>query len=276
MHVSWSEVDTARQCLQKHHLTYREGWEEKTTPQALHRGITWHALLEALYNSGEPEAPYEKLIELLDTNETDYETGELMKWMLDGYYVAYGEGDPAWINNVVLVEHEINFALPDVGYGPMNLTGYVDLVVELMGRLWLVDHKSGKNKPRANSLELADQWTIYVAALREEGYDIFGSIHSYAKTDRLKRIQTPEERFIRTPIQRTDHEVKKVIEEVTVQAWQAKLGLQGNPRSPGDHCGYRCSFLDSCIAARKWGPELEYNVLRSRHHQTDRRLNEYE
>ena len=274
-HTSWSEVDTSRQCLKKHHLVYRESWEPKITPPALIKGNAWHALLEELYVTKRAEAPYEKLISMLLSGEIEDDVGDLMKWMIDGYYQAYGHGDPDWTEATILVEHEINFELPDVGYGPLKLKGFIDLVVILFGKLWIVDHKSGKNKPSDGELALIDQWPVYIAALQEEGYDVFGSIHSYAKTDRLKRDQPMAERFLRTPIQRTPLEVKTALSELTVQAWIAKLGVEGNPMSPGEYCRWRCSFQDSCIAYRKWGADMETQVLKSKHIQTERRANEY-
>ncbi len=285
MHTSWSEVSAFRQCARKHHLIYREGWVTKSLQTPLRRGSSWHAMLEALYKTGRHEAPAEVLIELLGDGiddgrggilQADPEDGDLLAWMLDGYYEFYGKGDPAWSGAKIRgVEMKFEYDLPDVGYGPLKLIGFIDLLIEMLGRLWIVDHKTGKQKPRNNDLALADQWTLYTAVLQEMGYKVFGSVHNYAKTTKLKREQTLEERFERKPIQRTAIEVKQVVEEFTVQAWMAKLGIQGNPRSPARHCYQMCSFEDVCIAGRKFGERMEESQLRVNHKQVDERINDY-
>jgi hypothetical protein len=231
-------------------------------------------MLEGLYKTGDQFAPSYRLQGMVD--ELEYEDIELLTWMLRGYYKAYGDGDPDWCRNVVLVEEPMEVELPDVGYGPLTLRFVVDLVVELWGNLWIVDHKTSGRLPRRNDDAMADQWTLYVWGLRQHGYEIFGSIHNFARTEKLKsRPMALEERFFRTPIDRTAHEVQQVVAEATVQAWQAKLGLPGNPRSPGEHCWRRCSFEEACIAGRKWGDGMEHSVLLLKHRQTERRINEY-
>lgn len=288
MHVSWSEIDTARQCLHKHHLTYREGWERREPHPAGKLGTDWHSMLAELYRTGDWTAPGDALLSMVNEAEIEREQGELLAWMLDGYYRMWGQGDPTWATKVVLVEEELRVDLPDVGYGSLELVAIIDLVVEIMGRLWIVDHKTSTRFPRRNAFDLADQWTLYSWVLREHGYNVFGSVHNFARTERLQRHADDldqvskeaywaelKERYCRIPIERTAKEVESVVADVTVQAWQAKLGLPGNPRSPGDHCDRRCSFKDGCIAGRKWGDKMEHNVLLSKHHQTDRRFNEY-
>lgn len=263
-YTSWSEIDTARQCLRKHHLRYKRDLVDRVTPPALDRGTRWHTLLEELYKTGDPEAPVQQLRTWTDEQDGDPNELELLTWMLDGYYDKWGLGDPQFSDGAVAVELEFEVELPQIGAGPLVLKGVVDLLVEIWGKLWVVDHKSGKTKPKDRSLEMADQWTLYVWAMQQEGYDVFGSIHSYAKTERLKRDMSLEERFARKPIHRTDREVEAVAREAAIQAWQARID-NGAPRSPGDHCSYRCGYLDVCIADRRYGEGMAENILQIKH-----------
>ncbi len=251
MHTSWSEIDTYRQCAFKHHARYKLNRTSGRTAKALTRGIAWHALLELLYTDGDPLSPIRELKLWRLENRYDTETIDLLAWMLTGYYEKYGVGDPLWMKNVEFVELEFRVDLPDIGWGTLPLVGKIDLGVWIDNRLWIVDHKSGAKPPKQQELELADQWTLYVWAAREMGYEVFGSVHSYANTKPLKREQTLDERFSRLQIHRTEVECENVVKEATIQAWAAK-NENGAPRSPGDHCFYRCDFIDVCVAARRW------------------------
>lgn len=264
-HTSWSEIDTARHCLRKHHLKYKERWVSTKSAGARDLGIYWHELMEDLYTTGDPEAPVAKLREWTEAYPGE-ETNDTLAWMLTGYYEKWGLGDPLWTNNVAFVEVEIRVDLPDVGYGPLELLGYIDLGVDLHQKLWVVDHKSGKDAPKPQDLEMADQWTLYVWALREMGYDVFGSVHNYARTERLKRDMTLEERFARIPIHRTQREVEQVAREAAIQAWLAKID-NGAPRSPGEMCFRRCDFVDACIADRRYGTEVSLSIIQQHNQQ---------
>lgn len=267
-HTSWSEIDTARQCLQKHQLRYKAEWETKDESRPLTLGNMWHELMEDLYG-GDAGTPVKKLRKWRD-EEVDPDFVDVLAWMLKGYYDAWGSGDPTWRANVWAVEMEFELPLPDVGFGPLTLKGFIDLIVNINGKLWVVDHKSsGSPRPRDRDLDMADQWTLYVWALRELGHDVFGSIHNYAMTKQLVRKQTVEERFARIPIHRTQREVEAVAREASITAWLAK-GENGAPRSPGDHCWRRCDFIDVCVADRRYGTRLSDSILTLKHQPRER------
>ncbi len=257
MHTSWSEIDTYRQCAFKHHARYKLDRQSTRPSRALTIGKMWHKLLELLYQTGDPAEP---LAELKIWKAEEKEHTDLLVWMLEGYFSQYGVGDPFWVANVEAVELEFLLPLPDIGWGELDFKGSIDLLVWIDGRLWVVDHKTGGDKPRLKELELADQWTLYTWAARELGYEVFGSIHSYTKTRRLKREQPLDERFERFPIHRTDQECARVLREATIQAWAAKSD-NGAPRSPGDHCFYRCDFIDVCIASRRFNDDMALHIL---------------
>lgn len=268
MHTSWSEIDTARQCLMKHHLHYKERYREKGESPALVTGNRWHSLMQELYTTGEAMAPVDMLKEWRKEGQSN-ELIDQLTWMLHGYYQQWGTGDPLWQKKAVLIEERFEVELPDIGFGELTLVFVLDLLVELMGRLWLVDHKSGKYAANGRDLEMADQWTLYVWALRQKGIEVFGSVHNYARTDKLVRDMTLKERFARTPIHRTPLEVESVARESTVLAWLAK-GENGAPRSPSDACFRRCGFFDVCVSDRRYGERIASDILQIRHYKKDK------
>ena len=226
--------------------------------------------MEELYRTGEASGPIDRLREWTDHEEFDQEEIDLQTWMLDGYFDKWGFGDPQFVNGAVETEFEALVDLPDVGMGPLKLMVIVDLLVEQFGKLWVVDHKSGGayGKPKPTALEMADQWTLYVWAMRQLGYEVFGSLHNFATTKKLQRTMTLDERFYRTPIHRTERECEQVVREFTIQAWAARVE-NGAPRSPGDHCIYRCGFFDHCVADRRYGGRLADNILTIKHRQRE-------
>lgn len=265
MHTSWSEIDTARHCLRKHHYKYKERWVDREESQPLAIGNRWHELMELLYTTKDPGAPVEKAAEWMKA-EPGTHVAETLTWMLHGYYEQWGLGDPLWLANTEFVEVEIYVDLPDIGYGPLPLKGFIDLGVSLTKKLWVVDHKSGTSAPKPRDLEMADQWTLYCWALREMGYRPFGSVHNYARTDKLKRVMTLSERFARIPIHRTDREMEAVAREAAIDAWRAKID-NGAPRAPGEMCFRRCGFFDTCVADRRYGTEIALNIIQRNHEQ---------
>ena len=264
MHTSWSEIDTARHCLAKHHYRYKERWRDREESEALNIGNRWHLMMNELYATGEESAPGELILQWRDEG-VDHEIVERLAWMLDGYYQRWGKGDPLWQHGAVMTEQRFEVELPDIGMGPLTLVLVVDLAVEVTKKLWVVDHKSSKYSVNGRDLELADQWTLYVWALRRLGYDVFGSVHNSAKTEKLKRAMSLEERYSRIPIHRTDRECEAVAREATITAWTAKSN-NGAPRSPGELCFRRCGYLDACIADRRYGPTQAEHILNIRHY----------
>lgn len=270
MHTSWSEIDTIRHCLRKHHYRYKDRWVSTRPAGPRDLGIRWHKLMELLYTTGEADAPVKQLREWTE-EEPGSDEIETLTWMLTGYYEAYGLGDPLWVAGTAFVEVKVEVELPDIGYGPLLFTGFVDLGVDLWRKLWVVDHKSGVHAAAERDLEMADQWTLYTWALREMGYDIFGSIHNYARTDKLVREMTLQERFARTPIHRSEREVQQVVFEATVDAWRGKID-NGAPRAPGEYCFRRCDFFDACVADRRYSTEMAVSIIQRDHKQDEEKL----
>src|ERR1039457_4433083 len=94
--VSFSELDTFRQCAHKHDLAYKNRWFSATTSPALARGTLFHACMENYYKAmrrvqreklSKDEFPayvQKKLAPLLfNENGSQSETQNLVEWMLD-------------------------------------------------------------------------------------------------------------------------------------------------------------------------------------------------
>lgn len=218
--VSYSELDTYRQCPLKHQLAYLQRWTKPLEPSDRRsRGTLWHQVMEDHYeylkdmwstrvDSSQADLGHIQALRDLaiarhlsnpePTGEQD-ENQELVQWMYEGYLDNYGL-DTKWIP--LLTEQKFEVPLPDSfnRASRYHLKMRIDLVVFDLttGALWVVDHKSGQNLPDQMSLELDDQFGLYTWGLRElqrrgeldtllgryNAFPILGSIHNAVRTQR--------------------------------------------------------------------------------------------
>lgn len=243
---------------------------------------------------GECSLRVETLLEEVDTDLAD-----LVWWMYRGFIDQYGTDDQ-W--KILAVEHAAQCRLPTALGRPSGfiLKMKIDLIVADITRakpqVWIVDHKSGKNLPKGKELDLDDQFGLYTWGLRSMGKKVFGQIHDAARTQRNQadheefledwdarnklgktkgkrpEPQTLDDRFLRTPMSRSDIELSTLAveayramrqryrEQREIEQQNAQYGglttRFESPRSTDpDTCKWKCNFLEPCLAARR-GIEL--------------------
>lgn len=279
--VSYSELDAYRQCPHKHDLAYKQRWTPQETGPALARGTRWHKVLELHYghlmSGASDKARLQAITDYLaEVYKVDAEDAELLAWMYDGHVEMWGL-DGQW--EVLGVEQArlVQLPYPNGRRSPYWLRMRIDLLVaERMGphtKVWVVDHKSGKDLPKTKQLDIADQFGLYTWGERALGTPVFGQLYSAARTYRHKTGDRPvDERFARYRLYKTDIELQTIATEAMVTARLAYTAKDA-PRSPDeDRCGWRCPFTEPCMMGRKSGPEAELHYLAS----TMQRLTEQE
>lgn len=277
--ISYSEIETAKQCSLKHQLSYVERWSRPQDPlSALGKGTAWHAVMEAHYLalrqqqvSGSPQLQ-EYTLSLCRTaaekvmREMPDELADLIEWMYSGYVGLYG-ADPEW--EILAVEHNAVCRIPTLAGTPSSfwLKVKIDLVVRnrRTRNVYVVDHKSGKDLPGEKSLELDDQFGEYTWAMRKLGKKVFGQIYNAARTYRLQGdVKNPgsqalEDRFRRVPLYRTDKELDATIRDLYMlarsryreQAEVTRAGAMSPRATDPERCSWRCDFKEACLAGRK-------------------------
>lgn len=293
----------------KHDLSYVERWSKPPRAGgALNRGILWHEVLEEHYKvlastqgataADKPTAPAKTRLaqakqaaakvlfeaeQEAGSNSTALEDVELIAWMYEGYCQQYGVDEEWWI---AATEHNAQVRLPnELGKrSRYALKLKIDLVVGIRGatlnrqtgkrplRLWVVDHKSGKDLPKDKDFDFMDQFTLYTWALRQLGRNVFGQLYSAARTFRSvkdkegKAVDPLESRFSRTPMHRTDAELTRV----AIEAYQTistrykqqvaldKIGGEPDRHTNEQTCGWRCDFTDPCLHGRKGGDMRDF------------------
>jgi len=266
--VSFSELNTFRTCPHRWDLTYRQNWVVPEKPDARSRGKLWHVVMREHYKSIKNGVPAEDIVTYIKREHLYTESGEqteeqeLVEWMYDGYFECWREEDKRW--KIVAVEQRVEVPLPPYkdGKAQFVLKGFIDLVLaDEKDRVWVVDHKTGRNFPTELMLGLNDQFGLYCWAWRlvPGGPWVHGVMHNHARTQRNKGPMELDNRFQRYLTYRTDEELEKVATE----AWQTAnrayaLGPDEAERTPdADKCRW-CDYREPCLAGRKGVDEDQY------------------
>jgi hypothetical protein len=278
--VSYSELDTFRQCPLKHHWAYIERWRRPVDENsALAKGSLWHLVLETHYLELQkhdrltPESEAEAIKAAADAvfpllvNEStglQSEVQELVAWIYDGYIRRWG-AEPEF--DIVGVEHAFQIPLKDdQGQDTkFQIKGKIDLVVRdrATGQLWVVDHKSGANLPNQLDLEIDDQFGLYVWAMKESGTPVLGAVHSAARTTRnvadypdysgKAQPQGLDQRFSRTFLNRSEAELQSIALDAWATAANAYPEIDRPLYSAPDprQCGWKCDYKEIHLLSRK-------------------------
>lgn len=209
--ISFSELQTARQCPLKHQLSYVERWtKEQDSLSALSKGTAWHMVLEEHYNvlktnqdaahavgtdwreesAAIGQACREAVADLIQDQiePRSSQLADLIRWMYAGHLAHYGL-DEDW--RILAVEHQAVCRLPTPAGRPsqFKLKMKIDLVVGVRigaaKQILVVDHKSCRNLPKDKELDLDDQFGLYTWGMRQIGKRVFGQVHDAARTERL-------------------------------------------------------------------------------------------
>lgn len=276
--VTYSEMDSFRQCPLKHQWAYKEGWSKPAQAGgALARGSLWHEVLEVHYRTLQahyPEPAQRKrgteqearALELCarnvapllwDESGRQSEDQELITWMYEGH-VEYWGADDEYRFLGVETSGRARLRHPETGRPTRFFYQFkIDLLVQNVetGRLLLWDHKSASDFTRENEMDIDDQFGLYTAFLKDMGVPVFGALKSEARTRRLKTKVAPlNERFRRTLTYRSDVELANLQRDLYYAAQAAyanrpetRLYSSPDPRQ----CGWKCDFLGVHLATRK-------------------------
>lgn len=259
--VTYSELDTYRQCPLKHQWSYVDRWrEDPKEGTALARGSLWHNVMECHYWLIKlyPKISHKDLMVfalqhwLTDPNSGDQnEDQKLITWMYEGYLERYAK-DQDW--RLVAIEQAGRVPLPNPSGGRSRfwLQFKIDLVVADTRGVWLVDHKSARDFSREAEIDIDDQFGLYTWALKKLGLPIIGTVRSDARTQRNKGPMAMDNRFRRVPTFRTDKELENIALDAykTAQSAYRKDAIVHSSPAP-DRCSWRCSYRNQHLLVRK-------------------------
>lgn len=279
--VTYSELNTYRDCPLKHQWRYQQGWHKP--PQegsALSRGTLWHEVMELHYEMirrGATDVDRIRdyvLTKLLIDPDSGKQTEqqELVEWMYQGHLEAYGI-DPEW--EILQVEAAGRVALP--GSRKYHLRFKTDLLVRERsnGLLWLVDHKTAGQFQSDDEIDIDDQFGLYTWAARRMGVPVHGFIRSQVRTRRNKGPMTLEQRLRRQRTYRTDIECDHIARDALAAAKAAHGASVPVYSSPDPRtCTWKCEFMQAHIMYRK-GMDPQTTLADMGFEKSDRRHREY-
>lgn len=298
--VSYSELDTFRQCPLKHHLLYGQRWTKPVKEgSALQKGSLYHNCMEIAFkivktyqdahkgrNPAEGSAEMKMLIQSIWTSImpllADERSGEqtevqgLIQWMLEGFFDHFGILEDF---RVIGVEHQLLVPLRDQNGRRSRyiLKAKLDLILRARstGLLWVVDHKSGKDLPTSMDLEIDDQFGLYTWGMREVGKAVTGSIHLANRTQRNKSFMPLDTRMAMTYLNRDDTELRNLALDayyVARAAHPPKSKEPANYSSPDPRqCGWKCDVKEPHLLMRRGRNPAEvmreygFTIDRTRH-----------
>lgn len=300
--VSYSELDTYRQCPLKHAILYGMRWTKPPKEDsALTKGSLYHAVMEEHMRviktfqdanqakTGSNRIKPGQVKQVLETareavehllrdpvNGEQSAVQELIEWMYDGWVAHYGINED-W--RILGIEHQIITPLRNEQgrRTRYHLKAKIDLVIfdRSIGGKFVVDHKSGANLPTDMDLSIDDQFGLYTWAMREMGHKITGTIHAANRTQRNKSPMTFEQRMSLTYLNRDEVELTNLALDAYRTAWNAhppkgsgpKLYSSPDPRT----CGWKCDIKEAHLLMRRGRkisevmPEYGFKIDKTRH-----------
>lgn len=290
--VRHSELKDFRQCPLKHRLRWVDGWQNPHQSDPSKLGTAWHQVMQAHYGTimaqqkrlgyvqwlhkvqdeslldnvgmltSEVEtAGYDAIDQVTDTL-TD-EQDATLRWMYDGYLDRFVV-DPDW--EVLLVECDLTVPFVEPSGRKSRRFAYqfhADLVVRdhsQGGYVLVVDHKSTGQPLGQHDVDLDDQFGLYTWALSQLGHKVLAPVCNQAKTARLKREMTPDERFVRINSFRTAVEQANIAADAlrTAKAAYGHNNLAGPYSAPNPRtCGWSCDFKEVHMMVRKSSQGLD-------------------
>lgn len=293
--ISYSELDTFKQCPHKWQLAYEERWTKaKDEKTAAGRGTMWHQILDSHYTAlkfgegpqGARLAVEQRVADFRSVGK-DPDVIDLLVWMYEGYVERWGYDDE-W--EVLVVEYKAIVPLPfaDGTLSPFDLKMIIDLVVRhrRTGKVWIIDHKSHAALPKERELELDDQFGLYTWGLRAMGHKVFGCVYNTARTARNKgdhpeiveewrrrkaagekpgaepKPQTLDARYDRYMMSRTETETDNIAQDALATALTMHSDQNRRERHTNNEtCKWKCDFTEACLLGRKTDAKRERQFL---------------
>lgn len=293
--ISWSELDTYRQCPKKWDLGYAKRYSKAVADDTpLGKGVLWHSCVETRYrvimahqrreggwdvSADELEAlateAVEKLLKEQLVKGFDPVVIGLMRWMYAGYVETYGLDESHRILGVESA-HVAPLGMIEVDGRPVRvmLKFKIDRTVrDEYGAVKVIDEKSHAQLPSGSDYDFMDQFGLYVWGLRALNIDVRGAIHSASKTkqnqgDLIKpgdpgykstMRETPlVGRYKRTPIPYTKQQLEGIAGDALADAQQMFTTANHRRRhTDGDRCKWRCQFTEACLFGRRTGKDRD-------------------
>lgn len=275
--VSNSQIDVWDRCKFRWYLNYGLQLVPIRKPQTYFQvGTFSHSLLEVHFEARKNgiKDTYPLVVEFankveFDTNDLDQLTAFKRSLRIVERYIR--EYAPTHDNfRVLATERHFVIEMITPKGRPYKIQGYFDMLIEMDGKLWIVDHKTTSTGKfwSVKKLLKDPQMTTYILGLREQGYDVFGCVINQLNTyDYAKFENEPAEKlFRRERVYRTDAQIRnlaRTIGEIVDEMYDAQESDSYRKSNRFD-CD-KCPYFTPCLYHDKgmdMAPELATSFRR--------------
>lgn len=234
-------------------LKWVQRWNPSEHSEASTLGTAWHVVMAHHYGTLQDEAYADVHGNAYDALNfyNNEEFFDRLFWMYEGYREYWAEADLLW----EIIEFESTQTveiMPGVLY-----EWTTDLLVfdKQLRKLRVVDAKSTKNPLRKIDTDLSDQLGLYIKAQTLRGKPVADGITNQARTEKLKRHMTFEERYARIPTYRSPIELDNIWYDAQ-RTIKAMLRIQDEGEAPYSApdprvCSWKCDFVEAHLVLRK-------------------------
>jgi hypothetical protein len=252
--LSYTSMSTYLRCRAKYHWKYIQGWEPVTKAKALRLGSAGHKALSSWYSQHDPDVALkmawsEFWADAEGGLDTDQDTASQEWTLLEETlkrYMAWAPSNDHW--QVRGVEHELRLPLP--GFEGWSFIGFIDLIVEQGGALWILDHKFSSRAMVPPTLDLQTQ--LYAWALQLSGWGrVAGSFYNVIRMGSKIAETQP---VLRGPVQFSQGGIPLL--EQDVQRVTSEIQRLGSPEVPiyrhvTPDCSWDCPYKQVCLALQQ-------------------------
>jgi len=266
--ISYSQVSQWHRCKKSWEYAYKEGLRSKTSPDYLRLGSYVHLLLEIYYNHMRYDFPPDQTRELLANFAMEKLTVDLpvdqlgvvssalrlVLRYIDDVAPLFDAGA-----RVLGVEYHFVKELTTPKGRKFFLQGYIDLILEIEGRIWIIDHKTTGNKIWSiTELQMDGQLTTYAAAIP----NVFGvGVNFFNTYDYKDWWATPYEKlYKRLTTNRSKAEQEAVLHNFRLIV-DEMIDTVEYPLSLTKDCA-RCPFNELCLMTLKGFDETSLRLFK--------------
>ena len=251
-----SSLACVRQCPKKYENEYIKLMQIKKEREYLTFGTNGHKALAIFFKNG-PDA----LQDHFNSEGYQDDSQKLMSGKIRALVNQFIRSEEALSIKPIMIEEHIEYQCED-----KTIAGLIDLVGEVNGKKWLIDHKFLASISDASSYKLNSQMDSYLLALSKMGIQCEGIIWNLIRKPSIKvkqketideyieRLQDdvddrPDFYYMFLPVKRTPNEIAENDPEVAMQIkylnWLKETGNFFKDKSRcGDYGG--CQFNSLC------------------------------
>lgn len=192
LRVSHSQLQVWGRCESAWDFNYLKGFVPKREQEFFSVGTFAHEILAFVYlamkNGATRQEAIMQMIEWLKTKAPEMIATSPVAFnramrICKRYFAEFAPKEDAGLR-ILDVERHFSVDIPTPGGNILEVEGYIDLIVELQGKMYLWDHKTvgGGKFWTAEEAYMDPQLVIYSLALRLLGYPVFGTIINQLNT----------------------------------------------------------------------------------------------